>query len=118
MKNELEKITTLTEELLALLNDDQSLTSREQTILRMNELIEQREKYIRQLSAPYTETEKLLGQTVVEMNKKITEKMLQLQNDLKADIQQMKKSKQSTQSYVNPYKDIRTVDGMYLDQKK
>ncbi|HLS20566.1 MAG TPA: hypothetical protein VK056_02755 [Bacillota bacterium] len=118
MKNDLNKVISLTHELLNLFNEKQLEKNREQFIEQMNDLIERREKYIQKLSPPYTDDEIKIGQQVVKMNEQITEKMLQLQNNLKKEMQQMNKSKQSTQFYVNPYKDVRTIDGMYLDQKK
>src|SRR5690625_600225 len=118
MNQDLEKITQLTEQLLKLFQEGSSTKKRDQLIAQMNQLIEQRESYIQRLNPPYSAEEIEKGQHIVEMNKRLAKKMLSFQNELKKEMQQMKKSKQSTEGYVNPYKDVRSIDGMFLDQKK
>src|SRR5690625_4308103 len=113
MNNELKKINQLTHELLELCNKKHLMKNRAQFIEKMNEIIEQRENYNQTLAPPYTDEEIEIGQQVVKMNELITKHMLQVQKALKKEMQQMNKSKQSTQSYVNPYKDVRTIDGMF-----
>jgi|SRR5690625_3933302 len=118
MKNELNKIMNITEQLLNLLQTEPTAKEREQVIHQLNELLEQRDQYIKQLSPPYTAEEEKLGQQIVKMNEQITKKMLSIQNQLKREMKQMKRSKQSAEVYVNPYRDVRSIDGMFLDQKK
>ncbi len=38
--------------------------------------------------------------------------------ELKQEMQQMKQQRKSTQSYINPYRDVQTMDGMFMDKKK
>ena len=118
MRPAIKKVYHLTKKIDELLVEDKGANDRETLIESINELIDQREPYIKQVTPPYTEGEKEVGQTIVELNKRISKALAQLQRDIQLEIKQMKKTKQSSESYMNPYKNIRMVDGMYLDQKK
>jgi len=118
MRPAIKKVYQLTKEIDELLTNAKKSNNREDLIESINRLIEQREQYIQQVIPPYTENEKVTGQAIVKLNERISEAMTQLQKDIQLEIKQMKKTKQSSESYINPYKNIRMVDGMYLDQKK
>lgn len=118
MRPSIEKVYHLTTRIDELLTNNKVVTNRETLIESINELIDQREQYIKQVTPPYTKKEREVGQTIVELNERISEAMTQLQKSIQLEIKQMKKTKQSSESYINPYKDVRMVDGMYLDQKK
>src|SRR5690625_2584914 len=101
----LQKIYQMTEQLFFLF-DQQERQNRTPILERMNILIEERERLLKQLSPPYTTEETALGKQIIELNDQVQEKMNRFQNQLKKDMIKMNKQKQSAQGYYNPYKDI------------
>lgn len=99
---------------------DQEITSqnREEIIEQVNQLIEQRGKHMQELLPPYSQDEKELGKRLITLNEEIGNKMHVLFNELKKEMKQVKKQKKSNRSYTNPYKNVQTIDGMFMDSKK
>ncbi len=118
MMSNVAKLYNLTKELYDLLNQPITSNNREDVIQQINELVEERGNYINELTPPYSEQDKKMGQTIVRLNKQIQHQMQTLFNDLKVEMKQVKKQKRSKRSYTNPYEQVRSVDGMFLDQKK
>lgn len=116
--NNIYKLYNITKELDDLLDQPVTRTNREAIIQQLNELIEKRGKYINKLSPPFSDEEKKIGQTIIRLNKTIQHNMQKLFNGLKVEMKQVKKQKRSNQSYTNPYEKVRSLDGMFLDQKK
>lgn len=116
--NRLEKIYELTLELKKLFDQKIQTRNREEVIVRLNELLEIRGEYMKQLTPPYTEEETKLGQQLIPMNEQIEKQIQKLFHDLKKEMRQFKKQKKSNQSYLNPYEQVQTNDGMFLDKKK
>lgn len=91
---------------------------RDQVILKVNELIEQRAIEMTNITPPYTEKEKEMGQEIVRLNDIIERNMNLLFDELKQEMKQLNKQKKSNRSYINPYGKITSTDGMYLDSKQ
>lgn len=108
----------VTKELEDVLNQPITSKNRESIIEQVNHLIEERGQLMETVKSPFTEEEKLMGEKLVIMNETIQSKMTEVLNLLKVEMKQLKKKKKSNQNYVNPYKDVRLTDGMYLDSKK
>src|SRR5690625_4810310 len=81
-------------------------------------LIEERGSMKEELTPPFSEQEKSLGKKIVEINVQIEKKMEILFASLKQDIRKINKQKESNRSYINPYGNIKSTDGMYLDSKQ
>lgn len=115
--NRLTTCYELTKQLKQVL--DQSITpaNRESIINEVNDLVQKREKVMKQITPPFTEAEKELGKQVVLLNEPIQQKMQTIFAALKKDMQQIKKQKRSNESYTNPYEGVHTMDGMFLDNK-
>lgn len=99
---------------------DQSITTqnREEIIQEITRLIEERGQMMEKLAPPFTEQEKLHGKKVVALNEQIEKDMKSLFETLKQDIRQVNKQKETNRSYLNPYGNIKSTDGMYLDSKQ
>lgn len=95
-----------------------SAKTRDADIEQLNALIELRGKQLEQLTPPYNEEEKKLGQELIPINDRVQELMQSIFSELKKEIRQVKKQKSSNQKYINPYKNVQVMDGMYLDKKK
>ena len=70
-----------------------------------------------QLNPPYTDEEKVLGEKIYSLNIGIESKMQQLFSDLKVEMKQVQKQKKTKESYTNPYKNVHTSDGTFMDSK-
>ncbi|MDY0408910.1 flagellar protein FliT [Virgibacillus soli] len=99
---------------------EQSTTSknRQDHIDEINKLVDERSELIKNITPPYREDETLLGKEIVALNVQIQAQMERLFQDLKLEMKQVKKQKKSNESYINPYKHIQTLDGLYMDRKK
>lgn len=107
----------ITKELEDVLNQPITSKNRELIIEQVNHLIEERGQLMESVNPPFTEEEKMMGKKLVIMNDTIQSKMTEVLNVLKVEMKQLKKQKKSNQNYVNPYKDVRLTDGMYMDSK-
>lgn len=113
----LKKVYELTRELTTLLEQPVTSKNRDEVIEQLNELIEERGKWMKQLSPPYSDEEMQLGNEIAKLNPQIQSKMQILFTDLKKEMKQMQQQKKSQQFYTNPYKNVSTSDGTFLDRK-
>jgi len=116
MTNRVQHIYDLTKDIVSLLNNHE--IEREQMISELTELLQKREQLLENLKSPYTEAEQNIGEEIVELNKTIDTKVEQLFTDIKSDLNKVKQKKSLNLSYINPYGNIKTTDGMYLDSKQ
>src|SRR5699024_10606796 len=104
----------LSEQLVQVLNNDEAL-ERERLIIEVEAIVSRREKVVFQLQPPYTDEEKVIGKKLLQLEEEIDQKMKVLFKDVRKDILQFKQQKSSNRSYINPYGQMETIDGMYLD---
>ncbi|WP_164668089.1 flagellar protein FliT [Virgibacillus doumboii] len=116
--SQLHEIYDITKELEKVLNEKVHAKDRDSMIEQVNDLVEQRGQLLNKTSPPFTEAEKQLGKELVHLNENIQVKMNALFDDLKVEMKQVKKQKKSNRTYLNPYEDVKSLDGMYLDSKK
>lgn len=115
--NRLDALYKVTLELKNVLDQDITSKNREEVINEINVIVEQRGVLMKEITPPYTEKEKKIGQKVVHINEQIEKKMNTLFDTLKHDMRQVKKQKESNRSYINPYGKMKSTDGMFLDSK-
>ena len=116
--NRVQMLYDVTLQLQHILDREITVNNREQVIEQVNQLIEIRGKHMESLTSPYTDEEKMLGKKIIILNDKIEKKMHVLFNELKTEMKEVKKQKQSNRKYTNPYEHVQTMDGMFLDSKK
>ncbi len=107
----------VTKKLYDLLQKPFTSEERDSVIPTIEELLESRQNIIEKVSPPYTDGEKQLGAEVVKLNKVIDEKLAQLKQEIQLDLNQLKKTKTSTNKYTNPYESV-SSDGMFFDKRK
>lgn len=107
----------LTKELYNLLLG-QGTNEREVLIEEVNRLMDERENVMKQLQPPYNKEEMVLGQDILKMNEQIEHALNKLFTELKRDMSLVKKRKATTKKYMNPYGDLPTAEGVYLDFKE
>lgn len=116
--NRLEKLYEITIQLKEIL--DQEITSNERgaVIEQVNKLIDKRSVYLERVTPPFSEEESVIGKKLVLLNEEIQKRMLELFSDLKSEMKQVKKQRKSNMSYTNPYKNVKSPDGMFMDRKE
>jgi len=114
----LDTIYDVTNKIENILNQSITTKNRESVISEVTTLIEERGRMMEELTPPFSEQDKSLGKKVVQLNVQIEKKMELLFESLKHDIRKMNKKKESNRSYINPYGNIKSTDGMYLDSKQ
>jgi flagellar protein FliT len=83
----------------------------------LERFLQDRENLLANIQPPFTEEEKRLGAEIVQFNQKIDEKLKQVKQDIQLDIRNLKKTKESTNKYLNPYQSL-SMDGMFYDKRK
>ena len=56
--------------------------------------------------------------TLIELDKGIRERLNLVMSEVKHDMRDLQNQKKNEQQYMNPYSNVRTMDGMYYDKKK
>ena len=114
----LEELYAVTEQLVHELDQIREVNlDRDALIERVNGLVQQRDIMIQKLQQPYSEEELVIGRKIVKMNEQIKQQMNQLYEMIKADMKQVQKKKNQNYSYLKPYGNLKTSDGMYMDNK-
>lgn len=116
--NKLIKIHEITINLLELFKKwDAKEIERDQLIQEVVPLLASREQLITALESPYTDEEMILGRKILSLNERLETNMNDLFQMVKGDIKQLKQNKELNYSYIKQYGDIKTTDGMYVDNK-
>ena len=116
--SQVQKLHDVTSQLYELFQKDHAEEERDETIEQVNGLLDEREQLLQDIQRPYSDKEKELGKEILHMDQTIQEKTNALMKQVKKDIAQTKKQKSSNQKYTNPYQNVSTSDGMFMDQKK
>ena len=102
LKNQLEKQATEQEQ-------DQYITS-------INELLNKREGLLKGLPKEYTEQEKALGRTLVQLNRDIDVLLQRFFLEIQKDLRQAKNNKMVFNKYQQ--RNFIAADGMFFDKRK
>jgi flagellar protein FliT len=116
--NRVQPVFEITEKMEQILRENIPSNNRQHIVEEIDALLIQREKYMENISEPYTNEELELGKKLLPINQYIQQKMNLLFTELKIEMKQMKKQKNSNRKYTNPYENVQTVDGMFMDKRK
>ncbi|UOQ85177.1 flagellar protein FliT [Gracilibacillus salinarum] len=114
----IQQIYDITQQLDQILSSSITAQNRQAVLDEAETVLDEREKLIQQLAGPYTEEEKRLANSFFSIDERVQQKMKLLLDDLKKEMKISKKKKSSNQKYLNPYKNVATYDGTFLDKKK
>ncbi|MCL7746698.1 flagellar protein [Halalkalibacter alkaliphilus] len=90
---------------------------RDQFIAEVDERLAQRDHFINRIDfSKLSEAEKKLGQEILKLNKRLTERLEQIRAEIRANISDIKKKKETGLKYENPY-DGPTSDGVFFDKR-
>ncbi|WP_186580825.1 hypothetical protein [Aquibacillus kalidii] len=115
--SKVEEYYKLSNSLLETLNTKVTKDQRQEKIDKITSILAAREALASNFSKTYTEEEKEIGTSIIALDKQIQVKMTDFFEEIKLDIKNTKKQKNSNQKYVNPYQNLSSFDGMYLDKK-
>ncbi|WP_174728840.1 flagellar protein FliT [Mesobacillus harenae] len=104
----------LTTELIDLL---QMKTDRDEKILQVEALLEQREQAMVRIVPPYSDDEKALGKSLIDLNRQLTGLLSREKLLIQKDMKDLSNKKESNLKYTNPYENV-SVDGMFYDKRK
>ncbi|GIO26425.1 flagellar protein FliT [Ornithinibacillus bavariensis] len=116
--NRVQPIYDITIKIQRILEGDISANMRQEVIDQINTLLLERGTYMEHASEPFTKEELELGRKLLPINQVIERKMEAIFAEIKDEMKQVKKQKQSNRKYINPYENIHTIDGMFMDKKK
>jgi flagellar protein FliT len=104
-----------TETLLALTYTEEE--KRDETIARIEECLDIREKVQVEIVAPFTPEEEAFGKELVAMEADVQKKLALLSKRIRLDISQSQSKKDHMKNYVNPYSNV-ARDGTFYDTKQ
>ncbi|MFC4557518.1 flagellar protein FliT [Virgibacillus kekensis] len=116
--NTLKELYEVTEKLDVILSGKITPANRNEVIDQINNMVERRGMLMKDISPPHSEEEKQLGNDLVKLDQEIRKKMDTMFTELKTEMKQSKKQKKSNRTYVNPYKNVGSSDGRYVDSRK
>ena len=104
-------------DLLLVLSKNISEDTRDETIERIEELLDEREKLQLEMVGPFTEEEKAYGKQLVELEADVQLNLAAFTKRIRGDISESQSKKENMKSYVNPYSNV-ARDGTYYDTKQ
>ena len=107
---------TATDKLLAVSKNINEET-RDETIARIESLLDIREKLQLEIVAPFTEEEEAFGKKLVELEAGVQVNLTLFTKRIRTDISDSQSKKVHMKSYVNPYSNV-ARGGTYYDTKQ
>ncbi|MED4402781.1 flagellar protein FliT [Metabacillus fastidiosus] len=111
------QVYDLTEKLFHLVENEVKAEDRDELIEEISSLLDEREDLLKDVVPPFTEEEQLKGKQIVLWNERINSEFIKIKAEVQKSISNLKKTKTTTQKYVNPYQNT-SLDGMFYDKRK
>ena len=120
MEQQLQELLQVSASLYEKLVNNPKEAERDEFIVEVNVLLDQRGEIIQQLmDAGFTFNKTLkTHQTLFELDKGIRKRLELVLQSIKLDMKELQTSKKSERQYLNPYGHVQVMDGMYYDKKK
>ena len=106
----------VTEKLLTLTNATTEDT-RDETIVLIEALLDDRDKLQTQIVGPFTPEEEAFGKVLVATETVVQQKLASFSKLIRMDITEAQAKKDTMKNYVNPYSNV-TRDGTFYDTKQ
>lgn len=106
--------------LYQLLESMPSGEKRDEFLQQMKQLLNERGELIEQLVQENIQLDETDPNdfTLLELDRGIQERLDEMMQSLKMDLRNLQTAKKQEQRYMNPYANVRVMDGMYYDKKK
>lgn len=107
---------SVTELLIRILKvSDEEL--RDGIVLQTEQILNKRGQLQKNIQAPFTDDEEILGQKLLELEKELDAQLKSHLNDIREDIGVHQTKKASVHAYMNPFSKVYR-DGTFYDSKK
>lgn len=106
----------VTKKLLALTNETAE-DARDETITRIEALLDNRDKLQPHIVAPFTHEEEVFGKSLVETEVDVQKQLALFTNLIRTDISESQTKKGNIKNYLNPYSNV-ARDGTFYDAKQ
>lgn len=101
---------------LIKLLESSSAQDRTEKIMRMEELLNQRDVLINFIKPPYSEQEKEIGAKLIKLEPILSRLLENEKLSIQKDLRDLTVKKDTTNKYVNPY-DSFSPDGVFYDKR-
>lgn len=120
MEQQIQQVLQVSARLYELLGNTTPEDERDVTIEKINELLDQRGVEIQKLQQLgfVMDTTNKSHVLLAELDKGIINRLNAVMSVVKQDLKNLQNSKKNEQQYMNPYSNVRVMDGMYYDKKK
>lgn len=113
----LERCVIITLELIELAKmADKS--DRDQTIHRIEELLNQREELLPHIKGPFSPEESIAGKRLMQLNEELDVLLATFRAYIQKDMNELEQKKASATRYVNPYASVQEHDGVFYDKRQ
>lgn len=102
---------------LLMLTKEKDEEKRDETIEKINQLLDVRDQLQGQIQAPFTDEEKVFRQELITMEAKLQHELKNYMENIRQEISVSKSKGSHMKSYVNPYQSL-ARDGAYYDTKQ
>lgn len=116
MPSIVQEILEVTQQLKNQLEKNPNDQEQDQYITSINELLNKREDLLKGLPKEYTEQEKALGRTIVQLNRDVDVLLQRFFSEIQKDLRQAKNNKMVFNKYQQ--RSFITADGMFFDKRK
>lgn len=93
---------------------------RDEYIALINQHLDKRGDMIEKLQTEgfKIDSTNMAHKTLVELDRGIRERLGIIMVEIKNDMKELQNAKKNEKQYLNPYSEVRVMDGMYYDKKK
>lgn len=90
---------------------------RDDKIAQIEMILSQREELMKVMVPPFTHEEVEVGKNIIQLNSRLTQLLQSEKTTIQKELKDLKKKKETSIKYVNPYQNLLT-DGMFYDKRK
>ncbi|MBS4178303.1 flagellar protein FliT [Lederbergia citrea] len=112
-----EKCIQVTESLLELARISHK-NDRDETIGKIDDLLNQRETLLPLIKGPFSTEEKSAGKRLIQLNEELNLHLGKMRMHIQRDINELEHKKTTAERYSNPYAAAEQLDGMFYDKRK
>lgn len=102
---------------LLLMSKNTNEDTRDETIDRIERLLDERDRLQLEIVEPFTNEEKVFGKELVELEADVQLNLTAFTKQIRGDLSESQSKKEHMKSYVNPYSNV-ARDGTYYDTKQ
>lgn len=117
--NQIQTCLQISARLYQQLADIPKSEARDEYIEKINQLLDERGNVIAQLRTEgfVVDNTNKAHRTLIELDNGIRKRLNLVMADIKNDMKQLQQTKKNEVQYMNPYSNVRVMDGMYYDKK-